>query len=86
MNKKLTLLLDEKIISRAKVQANKNHESLSGMVARYFTYLARTESITEEGAKFPTDIEQLIGIADVPNILDVKNDYRKGRIEKGLHD
>ena len=86
MTKKLTLLLDEKIISRAKAYANKNHESLSGMVAKYFTYLAGKDSINEESSKLPKDIEQLIGIVHVPTALDVKDDYRRHRAEKGVHD
>ncbi len=86
MNKKLTLLLDEKIINRAKVYVNKNHESLSGMVAKYFTYLSSKDSLSEERTTFPEDIEQLIGIVNVPPALDVKSAYREHRAEKGLHD
>ena len=86
MNKKLTLLLDERIISRAKIYASKNHESLSGLVAKYFTYLAGKDSVAEDGVKLPNDIEQLIGIVAVPDSLDVKEDYRRHRTEKGLHD
>ena len=86
MNKKLTLLLDEKIINRAKAYANKNHESLSGMVAKYFTYLSGKDLRPENGKELPADVEQLIGIVDLPSSLDVKADYREHRAEKGFHD
>jgi hypothetical protein len=86
MNKKLTLMLDEEIISRAKAYASENHESLSRMVAKYFTYLAGKDSINEEGTRLPKDIEQLIGIVHVPATIDVKADYRRHRAEKSLHD
>ena len=86
MNKKLTLLLDERIITRAKDYADRNNESLSGMVEKYFTYLTGKASPEGKGAVLPDEIEAMIGIIKVPASLDVKAQYRRHRADKALHD
>ena len=86
MNKKLTLLLDERVISRAKDYADRNHESLSGMVEKYFTFLTERASSKENEADLPAEIEELIGIVEVPKSLDIKKEYRSYRARKGIHE
>ncbi len=86
MNKKLTLLLDEQIISRAKDYANRNRQSLSRMVEKYFIYLTGRGSSLKNGAEIPKEIEEIVGIVNVPDTLDVKAEYRRCRAQKGMHD
>ena len=86
MNKKLTLLLDEKIIARAKHYADENNESLSGMVAKYFMYLTDKASYGLQHTVLPREIEEIIGIVKIPDAIDIKKDYRESRAEKGMHD
>ena len=86
MNKKLTLLLDEKIITRAKNYANLNNESLSGMVEKYFTYLTGKASPEGKEAELPVEIEAMIGIIKVPDSKNVKDEYRRHRADKAMHD
>jgi hypothetical protein len=86
MNKKLTLLLDEKIIKQAKQYAEKNNQSLSGMVEKYFKYVSAKISTPGEKEQIPPDIEELIGIISIPESLNVKAEYRKQRAERIMHD
>ena len=86
MNKKLTLLLDETIIKQAKKYAEKNNQSLSGMVEKYFKYISSKINIPGEKEQIPQDIEELIGIISLPESLDVKAEYRKQRAERIMHE
>ena len=86
MNKKLTLLLDEKIIEQAKDYASKNNESLSGIVAKYFSYLAGNYPLKHTDAIIEKEIEDIIGIVQLPADIDIKKEYREHRAIKGLHD
>ena len=86
MNKKLTLLLDETIIKQAKKYAEKNNQSLSGMVEKYFKYVSAKKGTPAEKEQIPQEIEELIGIISIPESLDVKADYRKHRAERIMHD
>ena len=86
MKRKLTLLLDEKVISRAKEYAERNHQSLSGMVGKYFTFLNGSESSTKDETEFPEEISDLIGIVEVPDSLNVKDEYRKHRADRAIHE
>jgi hypothetical protein len=85
MNKKLTLLLDESVISQAKEYAEHHQETLSGMVERYFKYLT-VKTSNKQREKIPKDIEALVGIIKIPGDLDVKKDYRRYRADRVLHE
>jgi hypothetical protein len=85
MNKKLTLLLDESVISQAKEYAEHHQETLSGMVERYFKYLT-VKTSNKQRKKIPKDIEALVGIIKIPGDLDVKKDYRRYRADRVLHE
>lgn len=83
MKKKLTLLLDENVIGNAKLYAEKHNESLSGMVENYFRYLAsKGLSAKQKKKRLPGEIQELIGIVQVPADLDVKKEYRKHKAAK----
>ncbi len=85
MNKKLTLLLDETVISRAKDYAGHHEETLSGLVEKYFNYLTAKTSNKPE-IKISKEIEALVGIVKIPGHLDVKKDYREHRADRVLHE
>ncbi len=84
MNKKLTLLLDESVISQAKDYAESHQETLSGMVEKYFKYL--TVKTLKKPKKTAKDIEALVGIIKIPRDLDVKKEYRQYRAKRSLHE
>ena len=86
MNKKLTLLLDEKIIEQAKDYASKNNESLSGIVSKYFSYLAGNEPLKNTDAIIEKEIGDIVGIVKLPTDIDIKKEYREHRAKKTMHD
>ena len=86
MNKKLTLLLDEKIIEQAKEYASKKNESLSGIVAKYFSYIAGNYPPKNTDANIEKEIEEIVGIVQLPSDIDIRKEYREHRAMKGLHD
>ena len=83
MNKKLTLLLDETIISQAKEYARKQNETLSGMVEKYFSYIT-TKNPGKVRVSTSRDIEELSGIIKVPDNYNIKEDYRQYRSNRIL--
>jgi hypothetical protein len=84
MNKKLTLLLDEMVISQAKSYAEDHKETLSGMVEKYFKYLTIKNS-NKRRIKISPEIEKLVGIIKIPDHYAVKEEYRRHRADKVLH-
>jgi hypothetical protein len=81
MNTKLTLKLNKKIIERAKRYAQKNKQSLSGMVENYFEIIANSETPNEETEISPNVLE-LSGIIKLSNDVNVKELYGKHLEEK----
>jgi len=83
MNKKLTLLLDETVINRAKDYAKKRNETLSGMVEKYFIFITKKNA---EKASINTsrEIEDITGIIALPDNYDIKEEYRRHRSGKAL--
>lgn len=79
VNKKLTLLLDDKLIQKTKNYAAKTHQSLSQMVDSYFRYITSEEPKATVEPLISPAIEKLIGIAQIPPDLDIKKDYREAR-------
>ena len=86
MNRKLTLLLDETVIHQAKSYAERHKITLSGMVEKYFRYVSSEHTDKREIRRLPREVEELIGIISIPEDLDVKNEYRRHRADKTLHD
>lgn len=82
MNKKLTLLLDDKLIQKTKHYAAKNHQSLSQMVDSYFRFVTSEEAKSTEEPLISPTIEKLIGVIQIPPNLDIKKDYREARAAK----
>ncbi|MCL4548704.1 MAG: DUF6364 family protein [Bacteroidetes bacterium] len=80
MNTKLTLKLNKKAIDRAKKYAQRNKQSLSVMVEKYFNLISATsdksdkESITE--IEISPNVLELSGIIKLPEHINMKEVYR----------
>jgi hypothetical protein len=68
METKLTLKMDESVITSAKKYAEQNHRSLSGLVETYFRNL--TEK-TSQKKKFSPLVESLIGTISKEDLNDL---------------
>ena len=79
MNTKLTLKLNKKVIDRAKKYAQRNKQSLSVMVEKYFNLISDKESITE--IEISPNVIELSGIIKLPEHINMKEVYRN-HIEK----
>ncbi len=75
MNTKLTLKLNKRAIDRAKKYAQKNKQSLSIMVEKYFNLISDKESITE--IEISPNVMELSGIIKLPENINIKEVYRK---------
>jgi hypothetical protein len=75
MDTKLTLMLDKRVIERAKAYARKHHKSLSGMVENYFKNL--TERPKADDGEAPPLVKSLKGIAKLPGNFDFKKEYAR---------
>ncbi|MBI3124346.1 MAG: hypothetical protein HYZ10_08070 [Ignavibacteriales bacterium] len=74
MNTKLTLKLNKKAIDRAKKYAQRNKQSLSVMVEKYFNLISDKESITE--IEISPNVLELSGIIKLPENINLKKVYR----------
>lgn len=72
MNTKLTLNLDESVISQAKIYAKENSISLSNLIENYLDSLT---SKNNKKSKVSPLVESLTGVIDGENIED-KKDYK----------
>jgi hypothetical protein len=79
MNTKLTLKLNKKAIDRAKKYAQKNKQSLSVMVEKYFNLISDKDSITE--MDISPNVLELSGIVKFSENINVREVYGK-HIEK----
>ena len=74
MNTKLTLKLNKKAIDRAKKYAQRNNQSLSVMVEKYFNLISDKECITE--IEISPNVLELSGIIKLPEHINMKEVYR----------
>ncbi|RJP67075.1 MAG: hypothetical protein C4539_10575 [Ignavibacteriales bacterium] len=74
MNTKLTLKLNKKAIDRAKKYAQKNKQSLSVMVEKYFNLISDKESVAE--IEISPNVLELSGIIRLPENINIKEIYR----------
>ncbi|MDB5048872.1 MAG: hypothetical protein JWO30_1943 [Fibrobacteres bacterium] len=72
MDTKLTLMLDKRIIGRAKAYAKRNHKSLSGLVENYFKNLTEAQK-ADDGASTPL-VNELTGVLKLKPDFDFKKD------------
>jgi len=80
MNTKLTLKLNKKAIDRAKKYAQKNKQSLSVMVEKYFNLISDKDSISE--MEISPNVLELSGIVKFSKNINVKEVYGKHIEEK----
>jgi Family of unknown function (DUF6364) len=84
MNRKLTLSLDERIIQNAKEYAASNNESLSRLVENYFKFIVT--KINKKNTPGRNEMEPILndlsGIISIPDMLDIKEDYRAYKTKK----
>ncbi|MEN8179577.1 MAG: DUF6364 family protein [Pseudomonadota bacterium] len=78
MQTKLTLRLEESLITQAKIYAKKHDKSLSQVVSDYFQILTRKA----EGAETPPITRSLIGVLESSHIEE--DDYKRHLEEKYL--
>ncbi|HKP94383.1 MAG TPA: DUF6364 family protein [Fibrobacteria bacterium] len=75
MDTKLTLLLDKRVIGRAKAYAKRHHKSLSGLVENYFRNLTEKQSPDEPDSR-PL-VKELTGILELTPDFDLKKERLK---------
>jgi hypothetical protein len=74
MNTKLTLKLNKKAIDRAKKYAQRNKQSLSVMVEKYFNLISDRETISE--IEISPNVLELSGIIKLSENINLKETYR----------
>jgi hypothetical protein len=74
MNTKLTLKLNKNAIARAKKYAQRNKQSLSVMVEKYFNLISDKENLTE--IEISPNVLELSGIIKLPENINMKESYR----------
>jgi hypothetical protein len=74
MNTKLTIKLDDEVISRAKKYAKYRKTSLSKMVESYLDTVTKKDF---RDIKITPLVKSLSGVVSLPEDLDYKNDYRE---------
>jgi len=79
MTTKLTLTIDDSVISTAKKYAKEKGKSLSDIVENYLMSLTSKE-IKEE--KISPKILKLMGVIKLPNSFDYKKELTKGLAKK----
>lgn len=75
MDTKLTLMLNKRIIDRAKAYARRHHKSLSGMVENYFKTL--TDSGQAPSEPHTPLVKELSGVLRLKPGFDLKQDRLK---------
>jgi len=83
MNTKLTLKLSKKSIESAKKYAQKNKQSLSVMVEKYFNLISEKDSAEVE---ITPNVVELSGIIKLPEEINLKEIYGKHVEEKYLNE
>lgn len=74
MNTKLTLKLNKKAIDRAKKYAQRNKQSLSVMVEKYFNLISDRETISE--IEISPNVLELSGVIKLSENINLKEIYR----------
>lgn len=83
MNTKLTLKLSKKSIESAKKYAQKNKQSLSVMVEKYFNLISDKDLAEIE---ISPNVAELSGIVKLPEEINLKEIYGRHIEEKYLND
>lgn len=81
MNVKLTLNVDQEIITQTKRYAQQRHQSVSALVEQYFRFLLEQTQIPEEPEISPT-VQALSGIITLDEASDIHDEYTTYLLEK----
>lgn len=76
MDAKLTLRLNKDVIERAKSYAESQNISLSRLIEAYLDNVSRDSSGNERPTISPL-VQSLIGVLDLPEDYDYKEDYKE---------
>jgi macrodomain Ter protein organizer (MatP/YcbG family) len=79
MNTKLTLKLDNDVISRAKKYAQERKTSLSKMIESYLDYVTKTEP---DDSEITPLVKSLSGVISLPEDYDYKKDRTDYLVKK----
>lgn len=79
MDAKLTIRLNENVISRAKNYAKKRKTSLSKMIENYLDIVSKPES---EESEFTPLVKSLSGVIKLPDNYNYKKDYEEFLTQK----
>ncbi|MEI8049475.1 MAG: DUF6364 family protein [Bacteroidota bacterium] len=79
MDIKLTIKLNENVISRAKKYAKKRKTSLSKMIENYLDIVSEPKG---EGAEITPLVKSLSGVIKLPDNFDYKKDYAEFLTQK----
>ncbi len=82
MNTKLTLKLNKRSIERAKKYAERNKQSLSGIVENYFEIISDKELLDD--LEISPNVLELSGIIKLSEDINIKELYGKHLVEKYL--
>ena len=82
MTRKLTLSVDDSIITRAKRYAEKHNESLSKLVENYFKVLINEDREEKEVSGL---VGELLGTLTLPDDFDFKKEKREYLEQRYLH-
>ncbi|MFM8346744.1 MAG: DUF6364 family protein [Bacteroidota bacterium] len=74
MTTKLTLTIDDAVISKAKKYASKKGKSLSGIVQNYLSSLTSRE---EETDQLSPRVRRLMGVISIPENVDYKKELTR---------
>jgi dsDNA-specific endonuclease/ATPase MutS2 len=83
MDTKLTLVLDKRIIERAKSYASTKKTSLSKLIESYLDRVTAEEKPEEEISPL---VKSLSGVISIPENIDYKDEYGKHLANKYLND
>ena len=79
MDKKLTLSLNKEVIEKAKQYARENKISLSKLIENYLQSIAENKTTDVEITPL---VEKLSGVIELPDDLNIREDYTNYLIEK----
>jgi hypothetical protein len=80
MDNKLTLKLDNQVIERAKIYAQKKNTSLSKLIEAYLKFL--TSSSSADTNEVTPLVKSLSGVIKSSNLSDIKESYKKHLTKK----
>ena len=81
MDTKLTLILNDNVIQRAKLYSRRNKISLSKMIENYLDNITKPKD-SEKDASITPLVESLSGVIKISDEFDYKNEYGNYLAEK----